>query len=260
MDLSRGKRCTSKITVFEPFRNAASPTEIRACISKLIEIHNEHIREAKRLKRPVPRADELARLWIVTPTLSKAVLKSFGAVLDDALCVSGVYRASTALHAGFIVVHQLPKTPDTLWFRLLGRGKVWIQANVELFQLPADHPYQVPLLEALEALQVILEAKEDLKSDERELFMQLTTLYRDKIAAARAEGREEGQQEGRQEGQQEMMLNLLVKRFGVLPVEIREQMMLFSIEQLNFLGEALWDLQSLADLLLWLSSREQKAE
>jgi hypothetical protein len=41
-----------------------------------------------------------------------------------------------------------------------------------------------------------------------------------------------------------------------LPVEIREQIMLFSIDQLNSLGEALWDLQSLADLLLWLSSRD----
>jgi hypothetical protein len=72
-------------------------------------------------------------------------------------------------------------------------------------------------------------------------------LYRDKIAAARAEGR--------QESQQKMMLSLLVKRFGVLLVEIRGQIMLLSFDQLNSLGEVLWDLQSLADLLLWLNSR-----
>jgi hypothetical protein len=265
-DLGLLQRCTSKITVFEPFRNAASPGEIRACISKLIELHNEHIREAKRLKQPMPRAEDLARLWIVTPTLSKAVLTSFGAVSNTVLCSAGVYQASSALHTGFIVVHQLPKTPDTLWFRLLGRGRVRSQAASELFQLPAGHPYQVPLLDALEALQVILETKNDLETDEQELFMQLTSLYRDKLAAAKAEGiregRQEGLQEGRQEGLQEgrqevmqtMVLKLLTKRLGILSSACHEQIMGLTINQLDTLSEAILDFQTLEDLEQWLNS------
>lgn len=37
---------------------------------------------------------------------------------------------------GFIAVHQLPKTPETLWLRLLGKGNVQQQAIQEVMALP----------------------------------------------------------------------------------------------------------------------------
>jgi hypothetical protein len=54
-------------------------------------------------------------------------------------------------HIGFIVVHKLTKTPDTLWFRLFSTGNFQAQAFSELAQLPLDHPYRNPLMDSLVA-------------------------------------------------------------------------------------------------------------
>jgi hypothetical protein len=78
-DLGLLYRCVERATVFEPFRNAASPHEIRACASKLYELHNDILREAKRSKQSAPASDERLFLWIITPTLSEAVQDEFGA-------------------------------------------------------------------------------------------------------------------------------------------------------------------------------------
>jgi hypothetical protein len=49
---------------------------------------------------------------------------------------SGVFFAPKEWHTGFIVTHQLPKTPDTLWFCLFSRDNFQAQAFSELAQLP----------------------------------------------------------------------------------------------------------------------------
>ena len=38
----------------------------------------------------------------------------------------------THLKTGIIVIHQLPKTPETLWLRMLGKGGVQAQAIQEV--------------------------------------------------------------------------------------------------------------------------------
>jgi hypothetical protein len=69
----------------------------------------------------------------------------------------GVFFAPKDWHTGFIVVHKLPKTPDTLWFRLFGSGDFQTQAFIELAQLPFEHPYRNSLMDSLANLKVILE-------------------------------------------------------------------------------------------------------
>jgi hypothetical protein len=75
-------RCIPRATLFEPFRNAASAHEIRACASKLYEVHNDIIRKAKRAKQTSPNPEQRPFLWIITPTMSEAVRNGFGAVQD----------------------------------------------------------------------------------------------------------------------------------------------------------------------------------
>ena len=41
-----------------------------------------------------------------------------------------------------VVIHQLPQTPETLWFRILGKGKVQELAIAEVAALPMNHPYR----------------------------------------------------------------------------------------------------------------------
>jgi hypothetical protein len=212
--------------VFEPFRNAASPHEIRACASKLYELHNDILREAKRSKQSTPAPDQRPFLWIITPTLSEAVQDEFGAGQQLDHWPPGVFFAPSGWRTGFIVVHKLPETPDTLWFRLFGTGNFQARAFAELTQLPSDHPYRAPLMESLANLRVILESRPSRTTNEQELFMQLSPLYLEKIAAAE----QVGEQEGRQKTQREIALKMIGEQ---VPLETIARLTELTVEQIQ---------------------------
>jgi Domain of unknown function (DUF4351) len=155
--------------LFEPFRNAASPHEIRACASKL-----------------------------------------------------------------------LPKTPDTLWFRLFSSGNFQAQAFAELAQLPLDHPYRNPLMDSLANLKVILEERSSRTPEEQDLFMQLSPLYIEKIAAAEQVGRRQ-------------MVNLfLTEQFSPVPSELIARVEALNDEQFQSLATSVFRFSSIDDLSNWL--------
>jgi predicted transposase YdaD len=72
-----------------------------------------------------------------------------------------------------------------------------------------------------------------------------------------AEGRQEGEQEGRQKGEVTLILRLLHRRCGEVVPTIREQVTRLPLPQLEVLGEALLDFQSVADLEQWLATHGQ---
>ncbi|MBF2048308.1 MAG: DUF4351 domain-containing protein [Leptolyngbya sp. IPPAS B-1204] len=73
-------------------------------------------------------------------------------------------------------------------------------------------------------------------------------------------GREAERQEGRQEGRQSLILKLLARRVGELPLEIVAQVQALDLEQLEALGEALFDFSTLTDLLDWLATHRPNRE
>jgi hypothetical protein len=81
-DLGLLGQCTNIPAVIEPFRNSVSVPQVRACMSKLYDLHADIYRAAKRDKHPEPKDDVLPTLWILTPTLSDNILISLGATLD----------------------------------------------------------------------------------------------------------------------------------------------------------------------------------
>ncbi|MGK7925662.1 MAG: Rpn family recombination-promoting nuclease/putative transposase [Spirulina sp.] len=70
----------------------------------------------------------------------------------------------------------------------------------------------------------------------------------------RKKGREQGRQQGRQEGEIALILRLLKKRFGEIPVEISSKIEALSIERLETLGEDFLDFKNVEDLENWLLS------
>jgi hypothetical protein len=50
---------------------------------------------------------------------------------------------------GILVVHQLPVTEETLWLRLMGKGKVQQAAISEVAALPDDRLYRDNALDLL---------------------------------------------------------------------------------------------------------------
>ncbi|WP_309745139.1 hypothetical protein [Chamaesiphon sp. OTE_20_metabat_361] len=134
--------CAKTTVIFEPFRNSVKVPQIRACMSKLYDLHSYLLREAKRQSQPELGDDVLPNLWILTPTLSAPILEGLGAKLELEQWGEGVYLLSPTLKTGIIVIHQLPQTLTTLWVRLLGKGNVQARAIQEVAALPAEHPYQ----------------------------------------------------------------------------------------------------------------------
>ncbi len=188
---------------------------------------------------------EWPRLWILTPTASEAILGGFGAQTQENW-VAGVYFFPPTLRTAIVVIHQLPRTPETLWLRLLGRGRVQSRAIDELEALPVNDPLRSMTLELLYNLQRNLQLTQEPDRDEedRELIMRLAPLYQ--------QDREQAVQEGRQEEGVAMILRQLKRRLGSLPTHLEESIRQLSIEQLENLGEALLDFENEGDLSNWL--------
>ena len=218
-----GKLATTP-AIFEPFRNAVTVNQIRSCMGKLFDIYAELERLAKREDRRIEEA-QLPLLWVLTPTASPTLLDGFNFQPNlGTNWTEGVYFLGLYQKTALVAIHQLPRTEETLWLRILGKGRVQKQAIEELTALPEDHPLRESALELLYSLQANLEAKRELETEDRELIMALAPLYRQQMAAAieqgRAEGiqqgRTEGIQQGRTEGQYSILENFLLVQFGEL--------------------------------------------
>lgn len=209
--------------LLEAFRNQPSKTEVRNCLLKLLSVQGEFLRQLRRDEESVTE-NELPRLWILTTSASEALLDSFGAKLELDNWPSGVYFLADALRTAIIAINQLPITEETLWLRLLGKGKTQENAINELIALPQDNPLRRNALEQIAIWRVNIQLNQNSTQDDRELLMTLSPAYLEWREATFQEGKLTGKQEGRQEGRQEGTLeerasfitDLLKVRFGIL--------------------------------------------
>ncbi|MFB2934866.1 DUF4351 domain-containing protein [Aerosakkonemataceae cyanobacterium BLCC-F154] len=237
--------------IIEPYRNPVSSDNICSCIGKLFDFNAESNRLSNREEKQLVSGDR-PRLWILSPTLSKPILDSFGANLELENFGEGVYFLPPAFRTAIVVIHQLPNTPETLWLRLLGKGNVQKGAIAQFNSLPNATPFKDSVLELLSNLFAILEARQDLDSEDRELIMQLSPLYLERIQDANQQGIEQGIERGIQREAVSFVMRLLSRRFGSIAPNIEEQIRSLPVNQLEDLGEAILDFQSETDLTSWL--------
>ncbi|BAY87455.1 hypothetical protein NIES267_69770 [Calothrix parasitica NIES-267] len=233
-------RLADKTALFEPYRNAVKISEIRSCMKKVFYIISEIERENKRNEIPTLE-DELPKVWILTPTASIAILNSFNAIPDEENWGQGVYFLGESAKTAIVVIHQLPRIPETLWLRLLGKGNVQKQAINELQELSPDNPLRAKAIDAVLSLRSILEITQNqnqkIDEEDRELVMALSPIYLQQL--------EDAKQEGVTTERRTVIENLLRVRFG-------------SDEELNSIIEPISRLspQEFTPLLLQLSREE----
>ncbi|WP_366558106.1 flagellar assembly protein H [Okeania sp. SIO3B5] len=208
------------ICLFEPFRNPVTIDEIRSCLLKLLEVNTDFIR---RVNRENTRLNEnnYPKLWILTPTASKTILEGFGAKSDDENWSPGIYLLPEYFRAGLVVIHQLPKTLDTLWLRILGRDRVQQQAIDELEALPPDNQFRLNALLSLSSLRSNLEVSSELEVQDRELIMRLSPLLLEQLETATQQGIEQGMERATRMERTAVIENLLRLRFNSLDEELR---------------------------------------
>ena len=88
-----------------------------------------------------------------------------------------------------------------------------------------------------------------------------TRFYQEILQTGLQEGRQLGLQQGKIEGKIEgkkeaaiaLVIRLLIRRCGILPSSLENQVRSLSVEQLEFLGESLLDFRGIGDLEIWLN-------
>ena len=216
--------------LFEPFRNPVNVEEVLSCLSKLLDVKGEIQRLSKR-ENIRPLETELPTLWILTPTASTTLLNGFRATVDEENWCKGIYWLPEYLRTAIVVIHQLAEVEETLWLRILGRGRVQERAIASLSAMPVDEPLRINTLELVYQLQSNLTRNQstDLEVEDRELIMAIAPLFQEQIAAAeqrgeqrgRIEGIQQGIERGRREENRAILENFLLVRFGELDPQIR---------------------------------------
>ncbi|MEM7557460.1 MAG: hypothetical protein AAF378_25935, partial [Cyanobacteria bacterium P01_A01_bin.84] len=238
-------RLADTTALFEPYRNAVKIAEIRSCMNKLFYIIADIERQNRRDNIPTVES-ELPQLWILSPTASRSILDSFNAIPDEENWGEGIYFLGQSLKTAIIVIHQLPRTSETLWLRLLGKGTVQKQAIKELIALSPDNHLRSKAIDLVLSLRNILEINQNenqnIDEEDRELIMALHPIYLQKLEEAKQEGIRQGLKTERCT----IIENLLQVRFDSLD------------EELNAIIEPISRLtpQEFTSLLLQLSREE----
>ena len=113
-----------------------------------------------------------------------------------------------------VSINQLPKTPETLLLRLLGKGAIQKQAIEEIRAFPEDNTLRKHVEGLLLRWRIYVVSQDKLTSDDKELVMNLSQIYQNWREKTLREGRKEGEKEGRKEERSIFVENLLQFRFG----------------------------------------------
>jgi hypothetical protein len=236
--------------LIEPFRNPPSDTEVKNCLLKLLLVHADLYRQANREEQRVADKD-LPHLWVLAPSASAAFLDGLKAE-PDVEWLPGVYLLGKTLKTAIVAIHQLPKTEETRWLRLLGKGSVQEQAIAEVLSLPADDPQRAGTLQLLVNWKISLELTGELEQEEQNLMATLSQAYLE----WEQQTEQRGIERGIERGERSLILRQLTRRVGELPESVRSHVDHLALPQLEALGEALLDFSNLADLEEWLAELE----
>ena len=203
-------RIASTPCLLEPFRNQPKITEIRNCLLKLFLVQADSQRQKRRDAENIPES-ELPWLWILASSASDTIINGFGASRDETW-PDGVYFLATYFKTAIIAINQLPRTEETLWLRLLGKGTTQQLAVEEVIAIPTDNQRRLTALKLLANWKISIEAKAEIDQEDRELIMTLSQAY--------LEWEEKTERRGIQQGQRLVVENLLKVRF----CEVDEQL------------------------------------
>ena len=156
---------------------------------------------------------ELPRLWIITTSCSDNVLNEIPVYRDEAW-PDGIYFSGKILLARIVAIDRLPRTKETLWLRILGKGLTQKQAVDEVMALPKENSKRSVILKLLYTWKISMEVNNEIEFEERELIMNLSQAYLDWEQATVERGKEIGKEIGKSQERRQLLESLLLARFG----------------------------------------------
>jgi hypothetical protein len=237
-------------TMFEPFHDTPSLRVVRSCLRKQ---HNwqhqlelwaeaaartaaktaaagaaaaESTPEEKVREEPPGSESQvevpLPLLVIISPGRPETVLREY----ECRELRPGVYHTVPGLRWRLVVLVELPRTPETLLLRLLGKGRMLREALDDLKALP-DETWEKSIAEPL-LLHFQLKAAESATGEEDEVSAEIQAWYEDyqrKQQKLREDLREEAHKEGRAEEAARNVLTVLRARGVAVPKTARQHIL-----------------------------------
>jgi hypothetical protein len=164
-----------KPAAIEAFRNAVPDWEIHNCRTKRFALHNALNRLALKENQPTVKQQH-PTLWILTPTFSHNLQREHN-VRTKPEWGEGIYFFSNSDRMAIIAIHQLPKTPETRFVRIFGKGSVQAEAIAEVSRLPEDYPHLRTILQNIARLRINLEIRDNKTKQIKEVIMNLSPAY-----------------------------------------------------------------------------------
>jgi hypothetical protein len=201
-------RLAASACILEPYSDAPSAEEFRACLTKHLTAWQQRVRDArsasKKQGEPQSRDESVASsLWIIAAG-APATLLSKLKLEPSADWPTGIYLfGDDVLRVGIVVASQLPRDRTTLLVRLMAAGPLLPPAVKEVAALPPDACERAVAEPILLQFQHMLGQSPTQDPNEQEFIMAMLKSWEEGKAEARAEGRVEGRAEGRAEGKAE---------------------------------------------------------
>ncbi len=202
---------SAQTSLFEPFRSNLPDHEVHNCLLKLFLLYAEIQLQAE---GTVPTRD-LPQLWILAAEVPDILIREFSGVPDPEQG-EGFYRLATRLRTTIVVINELPTTPDTLWLRLMAKGRVQEAAIAELLLLPDSNPKRNTALGLLVSWRINMELLEQVEQEERRILMALSQAYLEWEQQTEQRGIEQGERRA----QQKNIISILTIRFGSLDSQL----------------------------------------
>jgi hypothetical protein len=194
--------------LFELFRNPFTLPEFDSALAKRIELYARGLREARR-KKVLPDSVPRPLACLVTPSLSPDKRRACGV---SGRAKGGVYPLVEALGVVLVVVDELPAGSDTLWLRLLGKGKVQRRAIAELLARLKHEPLADATLQLVASWRDSLPPPQDQLPEEQELMENWQKAYERWEKRVKTQAWLEGKAEGEAKGRAEAVVTLLESR------------------------------------------------
>jgi Domain of unknown function (DUF4351) len=259
-------------TIFvEHYSGYLKPRHIDRCGTRIDLYISGEQKEAKKRGADFTEAQK-PFTWILATVCSRKILKDYAAMPDEDLG-AGVYLLPPGYRRGIVVIRELPKTPETLWLRCLGKGNILTEAFDDIKDLPQTKRERNDIVEVcIKHFRYLTEKLVTGLSEEEANFMktmqEIDTIYQSEMSRARLEGEVRGRQEGEAIGRQEgeaigrqeqgitLTFRLLNRKLGAVPGDLQEKIKTLPLESLEALSEDCLDFEQLSDLMSWLTKNE----
>ncbi len=88
--------------------------------------------------------------------------------------LTGIYFLPKVLRTAVIAINKLPRTPETLWLRIFGKGVILQQAIDEVIGFNEDDPRRSTILQLFATWKISIEASNLIEQEDREFIMTLS--------------------------------------------------------------------------------------